>query len=197
MHAGFLILLWIAVVGALQFLRPDLLVAVVAVLAAIALWVARARTLRLLRRVRILLVAIVVLFAGFTPGEAVLADWPALSPSREGLLLALEHAGRLVAVVFCVAILLQKLSTDRLVGGLYALSRPFALVGLSSERVAVRMLLVLRYVDDPQGRGWRHWLDDEVEAPAETLHLQRERLGTVERVLLVTALLTLAWWYAR
>ncbi len=115
MHAGLLILLWVLGVGALQYLDPAPLLLAVALCAAAALALARARTLRLLRRVRVLLAAIVVLFAGFTPGEAVFIHWPALSPSREGLSLALTHASGLLAVVCCVALLLEYLPADRLI----------------------------------------------------------------------------------
>ncbi len=197
MHAGSLILAWVVGVGLLQFLAPDRLLGVVGALLILALLLARQRTLRLVRRVRLLLIAIVVLFAGFTPGEALLVDWPALSPSREGVLQALEHAGRLLAVVCCVAILLERLSTDRLVGGLYALSRPFALFGLSAERIAVRMLLVLRYVDAPGGRGWRDWLTEEEQDGGECLHLERERLGVADLLLGVTLLAFLMWMVTR
>jgi energy-coupling factor transporter transmembrane protein EcfT len=196
MHAGFLILCWMLGVGALQFLQPGALALVVCGLAVVALLGARLRTLRLLRRVRILLIAIIVLFAGFTPGEAVLADWPALSPSREGLLQALAHAGRLVAVVCCVAILLERLSTERLIGGLYALSRPLAVFGLPAERVAVRMLLVLRYVDSPRAHVWRELLHEPGEVENERLQLQRERLGALEWGVLGVGFAYLLWAYA-
>lgn len=196
MHAGFLILCWVLGVGALQFLTPGTLALVVGGPLAVALWCARTRTLRLLRRVRVLMIAIVVLFAGFTPGEAVFADWPAVSPSREGLLQALEHAGRLLAVVCCVAVLLERLPSDRLIGGLYALSRPLGVFGLPAERMAVRMLLVLRYVDAPQSHAWRDLLHDTGETGHEVLHLQRERIGMLEWIVLGAGFATLAWYCA-
>lgn len=196
MHAGFLILCWMWAVGALQFLQPAALLLVVGVLALVALWSARLRTVRLLRRVRILLLAIVVLFAGFTPGEAVFVDWPALSPSREGVLQAMVHAGRLMAVVFCVALLLERLSSERLVGGLYALSRPLAVLGLPAERVAVRMLLVLRYVDSPRSHAWRELLHEPGVEENERFLLQRERLGVLEWGALGVGFAYLLWAYA-
>lgn len=195
MHAGFLILCWMFGVGALQFLQPVMLAAAVAGLTAVALAIARGRTLRLMRRIRILLLAIVVLFAGFTPGEAVFSDWPVISPSREGLLQALTHAGRLLAVVCCVAILLERLPTERLIGGLYALSRPLVVFGLSAERVAVRIVLVLRYVDRSNAPVWRDLLHDPApnEDATERLQLQRERLGWIEWGLFVVGVGGLVW----
>ena len=85
----------------------------------------------------------------------------------------------------CVALLLEYLPADRLISGLYALCRPLGVFGLSAERVAVRMLVVLRYVDAPQAGGWREWLslaDDDAEAGV--LHLQRERLGRLDALVL-------------
>ncbi|THF67548.1 hypothetical protein E6C76_00225 [Pseudothauera nasutitermitis] len=194
MHAGVLIFAWMFGVGLLQFLPPRSLAFAVAVLLVLALLLAPVRVQRLVRRVRVLLIAIVVLFAGFTPGEAFFPAWPAWSPSREGVRQALEHAGRLLAVVCCVAILLEKLPTERLIGGLYALSRPLAWAGLSAERVAVRMLLVLRYVDAPGGRGWRDWLADEpATGPEEVLLLRRERFRAWDVVLLAGLIAVSCW----
>ena len=57
-------------------------------------------------------------------------------------------------MVCAVGILLERLPLARLVGGLYALSRPLRLVGVAPERLALRLLLVLRYVEaSPRGQG--------------------------------------------
>jgi energy-coupling factor transporter transmembrane protein EcfT len=196
MHAGLLMLVWVAGVAALQFLDPGLLLAAVAASLLAAVLLARRRCWRLLRRVRFLLLAIVILFVGFTPGEAVLPAWPHLSPSREGLLLALEHAGRLVAVVACVAILLERLPADRLVSGLYALCRPLRWLRLPPERLAVRLLLVLRYAESPPAGGWREWLGEAGPAEVGRLHLVRERLGAVDVLLLAVLAAAAAGWVA-
>lgn len=187
MHAGLILLLWLLAVAAVQLLSAAALAVVFALVLGAALWLARARTLRLLRRVRVLMIAIAVLFAWFTPGEAVFADWPRLSPSREGVQLALLHGGRLAVVVCAVALLLERLPLARLVAGLYALGRPLALFGLSSARFAVRLLLVLRYVDETPrgtpGSDWKHWLRDLGDADEiEVVRLQRERCGVADCV---------------
>lgn len=193
MHSGFLVLLWLVLAAGLQLIPLSGLTAVL-VLSVFAAWRwAPRRAARLLRRVRILLAAICLFFGGFTPGEAVWIDWPNWSPTREGLLLAAEHAGRLVTVVLWVALLLEHLSTERLVGGLYALLRPLAVLGLPAERLAVRLLLVLRYVESAPAGAWRRWL----EWPAETaddgderIRIARELLGW--RELMVTMALAAA-----
>ncbi|NLF52878.1 MAG: hypothetical protein GX576_00475 [Thauera phenolivorans] len=199
MHSGLILLLWLAGVILLQALPlPALLPAALACLF-VALLFARLRALRLLRRVRVLMLAIVILFAWFTPGEALLLVWPSVSPTREGALMALEHGARLAAVVCMVALLLERLPTERLVGGMYALCRPLALCGVSPERLALRLLLVLRYVESTgpgAARDWRHWLaEDAGPVSAEVVHLRRERLGAADW-LLGGALIGLVCWWA-
>lgn len=184
MHAGLLIFLWLVGVATLQVLEVDWLLGAVSLCAVGALVYARERCVRLLRRIRFLLLAIVVLFAGFTPGEALLADWPNLSPSREGVWLAIEHAGRVLAVVLCVAMLMEHLPARRLVGGLYALLKPFEALGFPAARVAVRMLLVLEHVDARESVSWQSWLDDPADDVHDPIRIVREPLRLPDYVVL-------------
>lgn len=199
MHSGLILLLWLLAVAGAQLLPPAPLSGVLLAVAALALLLAPARTLRLLRRVRMLMLAIAVLFAWFTPGEAVFVDWPRLGPTREGLMLALLHGARLAVVVCAVALLLERLPVDRLVAGLYALGRSLSVFGLPAERFALRLLLVLRYVDEnprgTPGRDWKHWLQDEGGAPdLQPVRLARERFGLVDRLCALALLLVALGW---
>ncbi|MDR2689301.1 MAG: hypothetical protein LBB76_06035 [Azoarcus sp.] len=191
MHSGLIFVLWAMAVGLMQVTGGAWLAILSVASLAAALLLARAHCVRLLLRVKVLLVVIVVLFAWATPGEAVLVDWPRVSPSHEGLMLAFEHGARLLAVVCWVAMLLARLPAARLVGGLYALCRPFAVIGLSAERVALRLLLVLRYVDaarEPHVRhDWRQWLFASDEA-APVVSFQRESFGWQDALVLVLVL---------
>lgn len=200
MHSGLILLLWFAGVASVQFLAPALLAWVAAACLLCALWLARTRALRLLRRVRVLMLAILVLFGWFTPGEVWFVEWHAVSPTREGLTLALLHAGRLLAVVCAVALLLERLPLERLVGGLYSLSRPFALIGLRADELALRLMLVLRFVEaSPRGSGPMHWKDwlreDAVVADLQPIQLTREHLGWMDGFvgLSVSLMLLLIW----
>ena len=199
MHSGFLLLLWFAGVASVQFLPPAALIGVVVAALLLALGFAQARVRRLLRRVRVLMLAIFVLFGWFTPGEAVFAQWPQLSPAREGVTLALIHGGRLIVVVCAVALLLERLPLERLVGGLYSLSRPLALIGLQAGDVALRLLLVLRFVEaSPRGHGpthWKEWLrDDDGGSELQPIHLVRERLGGVDALVVIGLCTVLLMW---
>ena len=68
---------------------------------------ARQRSLRLVRRARFLLIVLVVLFAFFTPGEALVSALGQAGPTREGLMLAASHGVRLLSVLILVALLLE------------------------------------------------------------------------------------------
>jgi energy-coupling factor transporter transmembrane protein EcfT len=177
MHSGLLILLWMAGLAFLQLLSLAALLSAVAGCTLAALALAPRRGWRLLKRVRFLLLAIVVLFGGFTPGEALFVNWPIVSPSREGAVLALEHAARIVAVVMCVAVLMERLPVHRMVSAIHALLRPFEAFGFPASRVAVRLLLVLRLVESGAPKGWQSWLHDVEDEPGEAIEVVRERLG--------------------
>ncbi len=58
-----------------------------------------------------------------------------------------------------VAVLLERTGERAMVSGLMVLAAPLALLGLSVERLAVRLLLVFRYVESPPEGGWRALLD--------------------------------------
>jgi energy-coupling factor transporter transmembrane protein EcfT len=148
---------------------------------------------RLLRRVRYIALAIVILFAWYTPGRVVLEAFPGLSPSVEGLALAADHLARLVAAVALVALLLGLRGSDYLVSGLYWVLRPLDLIGAARSRLATRLLLVLRYVEQTPEGGWRAWLSDPPAAGAEILHVASDAPRAVDYLLLLLGL-SLLWW---
>ena len=192
-------MLWFAGVASVQFLAPVALACAVIACLLLALVCARSRVLRLLRRVRVLMLAILILFGWFTPGEALLVHWPQWSPSREGIVLAALHGGRLLVVVSAVALLLERLPLERLVGGFYSLCRPFSLLGLRAGALALRLMLVLRFVDaSPRGQGpvhWKDWLrDDEHGVELQPIVLMRERLGARDVVVALGVLLVVLSW---
>ena len=199
MHSGFLLLLWFAGVASVQFLAPVALACAVIASLLLALVRARSRVLRLLLRVRVLVLAILILFGWFTPGEALLVHWPQWSPSREGVVLAALHGGRLLVVVSAVALLLERLPLERLVGGFYSLCRPFSLIGLRAGELALRLMLVLRFVDASprcQRAGhWKDWLrDDDDGVEVQPIVLMRERLGATDVVIALGVLVAVLSW---
>lgn len=152
----------------------------------------------LLKRTRWLLISLVLLFSLGTPGIFVFPSLGSLGPTREGLLFGVEHLLRLLFLVATLAILLQSTGVDGLVSGLYGMIRPLTWLGLDRARIAVRLLLVLQYVEASHpGRHWREWLERE-DCSLQPVHLQRMPLQTSDVAVLsglTFLLLVSAWWF--
>ncbi len=195
-HPAAMLTLWAGVAVFIQALPPVLLWMAAVSALALALWIDRPRTIKLVRRIRILLGVIALMFAFATPGTAVFADWAALSPTYDGLALGATHAARLLAMVSLVSMLLAKMPVARLVLALHVLASLVRPLGLDPDRAAVRLSLVLAELEGPRMQ-WRDWLET-VEAPATqkplVLDVSPWRVqdhGVVAMVFLVGVL----WWW--
>lgn len=194
LHPATRLVVWIALVAFSQLARGPVLGGFGLVVMVFAGWFARRRAWRLLRRSRFLLLVLVVLFGFFTPGEAVMSALAGLAPTREGLALALLHGLRLVLVVLLVALLLETTGEHALVAGLITLASPLAGLGLSVERLAVRVLLVLRYVETPPAGGWRALIGEEgMVSPSEALSVNVATLRWWDRMAMVGVAMAIAW----
>lgn len=175
------------------------LVLAMAVLAAAssAGFMARRRFFSLLRRTRILLLSIALLFACGTPGMAWWPELGVLAPTREGVALALEHGARLIWVLAWLAWLLEFTPPDDLVAGVYGLLKPFAAARLR-QKAALRLLLVLQYVEAERQTApgpRRPWLDglnwlDRDEPEATRLRLELRPLAAADALVLFLLMLT-------
>lgn len=114
--------------------------------------------LRIVRRMRYIFLALLILFAWQTPGILMIPGLGAFSPTWDGVRAALDPLLRLLAVVSVVALMLRYLSIEAWVNSLYVLLRPLCVLGFSPERFAVRLRLVLDYVEQ-RNLNWRHCLD--------------------------------------
>ncbi|MDY0011659.1 MAG: CbiQ family ECF transporter T component [Rhodocyclaceae bacterium] len=185
-HPGATLLAWLAVVVRIQSLDGGWLAAVVGAVTLGAAAACFGELSRLVRRIRYLLLIILILFAWLTPGDALFAAFSFWSPTREGLRLAFEHGLRLVGVVALVALLLGRGGRDFVVSGLYALLGPLDRLGVARERLAVRLLLVLRYVEEaPAAGSWRDWLVPTAIEEGLVLHVRCCPLGLQDAVLLL------------
>lgn len=184
---------WILVVISVQSLSGIPLAACLILSFAFALRGPQNSLVKLLRRSRFLFLALFVLFAFFSPGTALFADFPSISPTLEGLELALIHLARLASVIALVAVLLCRLPPSRLVSGMVTLLRPMRGVGLSPERLAVRLSLVLELAQAPSEGGWRAWLHPAGEILLPSVRIERKPLGRDDLFWLLL-LVPLCWW---
>lgn len=156
--------------GALASARPGVLVAggLLLALAGIAL---RSRApdfdarllFGMMRRIRWLLLAILVLYGWFTPGTPLLPSLGDWSPVREGLVHGLLRAGALLAIVTAVYLLLASTPRGALVSGLLWYGMPLRRLGVDDRRFAVRLVLALEAVPQVQTLA-RAALDDAGES---------------------------------
>lgn len=103
-----------------------------------------------LYRLRWLLLAIGILYMGFTPGEALHSALPGLS--REGVLEGLRRMLVLTDLLALVYLLLALTPTPQLAAALVQMAKPLRPLGLDSERLGRRLALVLEGVGEAQER---------------------------------------------
>lgn len=102
-------------------------------------------------RLRWFFLSLVIVYGWFTPGTPL---WPfgalpaAAIPTVEGLLAGLGRVLALLLIVFAVNLLLRASSREELLTAVYSLARPLAALGLSRERLALRVMLVMEALDD-------------------------------------------------
>ncbi len=120
-------------------------------------------------------------------GEAAW-DGP-MAPSREGLLDASTHVGRLLLVLMAVAVLREWMSTADLLTGIHRLLAPIRRCGLNPDRGLVRLLLVLNYIEAmPRPRDWRMLLDVPASRNSEVFELVDHPLSSRDYLIIALAL---------
>ena len=144
-HPSTLLLAWIAFAVAIPWFGASALLAASALLG-FGAWVCGFKACwRLVRRTRVLLIALIVLYAFATPGTPVIAGWQ--EPTQEGVLSGARQAWRLLLIITALAVLLTRLTREHLLAGIYGLLAPFKPLGLPLERIAVRLWLTLHYAE--------------------------------------------------
>lgn len=156
----------------------------------IALLVASRRSHLLLRRSRWLLLSIALLFTFSTPGEPL---FPGVT--IEGLVLAAEQGLRLVLMLVTLAVIHERLGNIGMLEGLYVLLAPLSRWRRLRERIVVRLLLVLEYVEDEtSSRDWRAWLaDHDADGPDLMMLPARVLAGSDRMILTFVAVAAIAW----
>lgn len=170
-HPAALIWLWLVAVIMIQRLDLSGVLVAAGVLLALAgtqLTCVFVRWFSMIKRLRFLLLSIFIVFSFLTAGEPVAPEWwtdgwpEASRPSREGLLQAGEHLGRLGLVLWTVALAWVRLKRESFMAGIWGGLGPLRFFGprakLWSERALGRLWLTLSLMENPPER-WRNWLD--------------------------------------
>jgi hypothetical protein len=169
-HPAAVILLWLFLAIALQSLHVTPMLLTGALLMAAALRRSALRLYALLRRTRWVMISLLVIYGFVTPGEALWAAAGPFSPTLQGLADGAVQLCRLVFALAGLAIVLNVLDQARLMGGIYVLAAPLRLLGLSRERVAVRLALTLNYAETAMletAADWRGSIEHLLAPPAD------------------------------
>lgn len=151
------------------------------------------RLFTLLRRTRWILFSLLVIYAYLTPGEALWSVAYMPAPTYEGMLDGLMQLSRLVCVLAGLAILLSLLTRTQMIGGLYSLCYPVRYIGLSRERIAVRLALTLHYAENSMrdtASDWRGAISQAMVAGKEhetEIELQVQPLRWMDAFLVAAA----------
>ena len=196
LHPATQILTWCVMVAAMQFLTPGRLLIAGSVVLLFAFLLSRHKFVQLLRRTRWIMFSLWLIYAYSTPGETLSDALGPFSPSLEGLLDGGLQLMRLLAALAGLAILLDRLHRQQLIAGLYALFVPLQWLGLSRDRLAVRLALTLHYAEVVMLRtlSWQDNLRSLFEPHGEVtkeLELPLYRFTLADALLLAGAVLLL------
>ena len=201
-HPAAQILTWCLLVVTLQALALGPLLAATGLVLLCAFALSRKKFIHLVRRTRWIMLSLLAIYAYSTPGQPLSDALGMFSPSREGLSDGVLQLARLLAALAGLALLLERMHRQQMVSGLYTLFAPLHWLGMSRERIAVRLALTLQYAEVAmlRGRGgWQETLASMFEPHDATedrkIELPLSRFAAPEVLLLSGALLMLwlAW----
>lgn len=108
----------------------------------------------MLRRMRWFFLSILFLYFWFTPGQPLAPGLPswlqAALPSQPGLQEGITRLLALILIVLAANLLLRNSTQEQLLGAIHWLITPFAVLGLSADRLALRMVLTIEAVEKIQ-----------------------------------------------
>ena len=142
-------------------------------------WLPLRDALPLLRRMRWFFFSILLIYWWLTPGEPLWRGAPGRLPSVDGVTEGVHRVAVLVLLICALRLMLWQVPRDALVAAIYRLLWPLFLTGLSRERVAVRVVLILETVEHVQAIVH--------DAIADNRQRRSERLGLVDAAAAATA----------
>lgn len=200
-HPSTQIIIWICLAIIVQMLQATHLAAVTVGLLLIAFKLHDQRLFTLMRRARWIMFSLLLIYAFMTPGEALWSLPYVVAPTEEGLLDGLMQLARLSCVLAALSILLTLLPREKLISGIYLLVFPARFIGVSRERIAVRLALTLHYAESAMrdtASDWRSAIAQALVAGknhSAAIELQVQPLARVDvLLLLLSATLLLKVW---
>jgi len=156
-HPATQILTWCLLVATMQALALGALLMFTGFILLAASALSRHKFLQLLRRTRWIMLSLLLIYAYSTPGQPLSDSLGIFAPTREGLVDGMLQLARLLAALAGLAILLDRLHRQQLIAGLHTLFAPLQWLGLSRERLSVRLALTLHYAEVAMLRDSQPW----------------------------------------
>ena len=156
-HPAVTLLLWISLAITMQSLPTVGLLSVGLPLLLIAIISSAQHLAILLSRTRWIMFSLLVIYAYATPGIAILPGLGQFSPTQQGMFDGVLQLTRLIFALASLSVLLRLLPQPQLISGLYTLGYPLRYVGVSRERMAVRLALTLHYGTHVQPNTVANW----------------------------------------
>lgn len=199
-HPAAQILTWCLLVMTMQVISLYTLPMTAGFILLAAFAISRHKFIHLLRRTRWIMLSLLLIYAYSTPGQPLSEGLGFFGPSREGLIAGVLQLTRLLAALAGLAILLERLHRQQLIAGLYTLFAPLHWLGLSRERLAVRLALTLHYAEAAMLRGTISWQDSlrnlfqphGVPEDSKQLELPLIRFAVAD-VLLLSCAMSMLW----
>ena len=158
-HPATQIITWCLLVVMLQNLPLTPLLVTASLILLAASFLSGRKFFQLLRRTRWVMFSLLLIYSYSTPGQPIFEALGNFSPRREGLMDGVLQLTRLLSALAALSILLDRLNRPQLIAGLYTLFAPLQWLGLSRERLAVRLALTLHYAEVAMLRRSNNWQD--------------------------------------
>lgn len=156
LHPATRIFLWVCLALAVPQLGSASVHGMAAACMIVALFSPLAR--RFLWRTRFLFLALALVLPWTTPGIYAIAALGVMSPTHEGLLLAVGQLERSAIVLVALSLALSGLDMAGRLRAVLGFLQPLARAGLPLERLAVRLVLTLQQLEQaPPRRRWQEW----------------------------------------
>lgn len=148
MHPFVKILTLIAVLLMMNSLNHWLLFGLCILVCAVAAKLQYHQFLAMIRRMRLFLISILLVYLFATPGEIIEHISSAISPTYEGLYLGLVQMQKLLIALAALCVLLSVDSKEKLMLGLYVFLSPLKVLGLDVKKFTARLFLTFNYVEE-------------------------------------------------
>jgi energy-coupling factor transporter transmembrane protein EcfT len=169
LHPATLLLAWIGFTLAIPYFSVFALIAASVLIVVLMLVSGFARCWSLVRRTRVLLIVMLLVYAFATEGTPLFPGWEQAYPSYEGCMAGALQAWRLLLMIAALAVVFAYLPRQKLLAGIYVLLRPLKALGMPIERFAVRLWLTLHYTETaPEVEGLNARWQSALNVPVQT-----------------------------